>query len=891
MADNLVTVINPDDKQPIQIKDTDLSAALSDGATYVPQISKIDLDGKGNAFVITPDDHTTIAVPLDKIHGALADGGRLASTYDPNKVQTYRDMIAKDSDQLKNYTSLDKIQDSEGKYLVKDPSSGQVFHLPQDQAMKLIHTNSMQFADSDFQAMVDAERQSGGGLRATGSGFKGVAARTPIIGSLVNKLQSFLTSDTPYIPGKAADIATKLNEDTSGTGEHAAHVAGEVVGTAGSIAGALTPQGLIGEGLAATKLLGAGTRLAEAAELSPLAVKAVGGAAQGLGFALPYIADNVINQDPGKAAESTLLAMGIGSFLHVAPGVFNGIIGNRVAKAAAELPNAAGEVLGEAGLSHAAQGVDQSGQVSLVRALGEHSPNQNIEQGLKNLVGGEHMASTLSKLGGKVEAAPLITKLEELGYATGASEGLNNKLTEIIHDVHSASQKGQIALTDLQKAGRNIVEGINYKAAGIDDVVAMKMQALDAIQSALIKGGDEAIVKAAEGGSSNVAKLTEEWENAKKVQEHAQNMISEFKGQAATAAPELTTAGKIAKNLFSQTGIGLQAKLENPGTAALNLVPGLKTLTGAKSVLSGAIRDVAEKRAASFDTWLASHPNSFLVKNMENPKIATFVALDSVAANNAKLAEIPGFLKELGSKVPQIFLAHEDPIKRMLGAEANGLSKEQQVQRLSDKVAMLAGNPQLAQQRINDLVQPFAHEHPEMAHQAQLLAASKIAYLHDVLHSANTNEPVAFQQQTQMKLNPMQLKELKDQLAAIDNPYMLLGALAGKRVTPAQVKAVQVTSPAIYEQIKQTINKEAYTGKTKLNYQQRISASLITGQPLDPTLKNVQQFQNTFGNGAQAPAGPPGPAQQGGSKPRTGHKLDSDKLPSHQTAAQRISNS
>lgn len=890
MADNLVTVINPDNKQPMQIKADDLSSAIGDGAIYVPHISKADLDEHGNVSIINPDDHKPMAVPVDKVYSALADGGRLASTWNPNKIQTYADMIQKDSDQLKNYTSLDKIQDADGKYIVKDVSSGQEFHLPQDQALKLVGSNFMQFADPEFQAMVDAHRQNAGPGKAIGAGFKGIAAGTPVIGALVNKLSSFLTKDTPYIPGKASDIASALNTATPGTGEAKAHNLGETAGTVSSIVGAIAqPElGLMGEGLAATKLATGATRLAEAAELSPLAMKVMQGAGQGLGYSLPYVADQVINQQPGKAAETALLSMGIGSLLHVAPSAINAALSKRGAEAAAELPNAAQGILTDTGLN---PNVMVAGEKApFVKELLTQAPHlQNVEQGLKNIVAGEHMGDVLTKLNQKIDTVPLINKLEELGYHTGVSSEANEQLGSILKSIQKASSGDQVALSELQKINKSLVDGINYKAA-VGDVASMKLVAIDGINNTILKAGDEALIKAIDAGDSKAAKLADAWQTAKENQQIAQSLLGEFQQKVgAGVAPELTQVGKLVKNVFSQTGAGVQAKLQNPGAALLNLVPGVRTLTKAPGELAAATSDVVKARATGFDAWIAEHPNSFLTKNIDNPKIATFVALDSIASSNAKLAEIPQFLKTLGSKAPGIFATQGDPIAKILGSEATGLTKDQQLQRLSDKVSFLAGNPLAAQNQINNLVKPFATDHPEMTAAAQQLAMNKIQYLNQILHANNTQAPVAFQVQPSNKMSPAQLANLKSQLAVIENPYALLSGISNGTVTKSQVQAVAMTSPAILDEIRQTINKEAYNGKAKLNYQQRISASMIMGQALDPSLNKVAQIQSSFA--PPAPSSPPPGNTKGGSsgKGKTGHKLSQDKMPTHQTMAQRIS--
>lgn len=869
---DLITVINPDDKQPIQIKSSDLESAMKDGAELVPQISKADLDGKGNAFVIDPETKKTISVPVDKVSDALADGGRLASTWNPNKIQTYNDLASKNK-LNDNPIDFSKIQDDTGKYILKD-GAGNIYHLPQDQALRHLQTNHFQFADSDFQAMVDSQRETKSNFNDIASWTRGARSSIPIIGSLINKFGEYKTEQEHHIPIKAAEIADKLNEQDTNSSEEVANKAGKISGTIASVAGAFTPIGLVGEGLLASKATSI---------LSPIASKALTGAAQGAAYSLPYVADQLINNQPGKAAETALLSIGVGALLHTAPFAFNGIMGQRVANAQLELPGAASSVLESAGLK-------AEPNAPFVRDLLKVAPKlENVETGLKSLAAGDHLTETLSKLNNKIDIFPIISKIESLGYKTGASEEINSELTKILHSIEDKSANQQISLLNLQKASKELVSSIDFGSKIPSELANIRISALDHISQSLLEAGDASLAKVVELGEPKAAKLMEAWEQGKQSQSSAQELLSEgIKGKTSAAPAELSNLGQIIKNVYSQTGSNLQAKIQNPGQSLLNMVPGVRSLTSAPSILANATKAAIESRSASFDTWLASHPNSWLIKNIDNPKIGTFIALDALASNNAKLAEIPEFLKNIAQKAPSIFMQNKDPISKILGSEASGLSKDQQLQKLSDKVALLSANPELSQQKTKDLVQPFATDHPEMALAALQLAQNKINYINQLLHGQNKiqEQSPAFQDQKKSNYSASQIKDIKEQLAAIENPYILLHGLQTGLVSQKQVQAVAATSPAIYQEIQQAMNKEAYNGKSKLNYQQRISASLIMGKPLDPSLNNNSlQLQGLLASQNQNNQ-PAAPAEKKSSKP----KLNSNKLPSYQTVSQRISN-
>jgi hypothetical protein len=888
--DSTITVINPDDQKPIQIRSEDLNSALKEGATLVPQVSKSDLDGNGNAFVIDPQTQKSISVPLEKLPDALRDGGRLSSTYDPNRTATFKNTLDKSGYAgLEQFSpSIDKIQDPEGKYLLKD-GNGNIFHLDQDEALKQVASNHLHFADPDFQAMIDARRSSSDekGIRNLSAVVKGVAEGVPIIGPLVDKVSNYLTKETNYVPGKAIDISAKLNREQEGTSENTAGDVGKTIGTIGSTAAALiNPVGLMGEGLAAAKLGSLAEGAASAAEFSPLATKALTGAATGLGYSLPFVADQLINNDPQKAAETTLISMGIGTLLHAAPIAFNSVLGARVANASAKLPEAADAELGHMNIS----GVPQEQASPFVRDILKQSPKlEDVGQSLKNLAAGDHLIPTLSKLDADIPSQPIISKLEQLGFKTGTSEDANNALNNIIKQLNPIENK--ISLTNLQKVNKDLVQSIDFGSKVPDEINNIKIQALDHIHQSLVEGADSSLAKAVSEGNPKAVQLTKELETGKNSMGTAKDLLADYQASGNTA-PELTSLGKVVRNIGTNAFAGAEAGISNKaayignhislpipviGTVIKDMI---STVTGSKGVMSGAISNVVSNRGAAFDTWIAAHPNTFLVKNINSNKIGTFAALDAIASNNAKLGEIPDFIKDISGKVPAVYRQNKDPISKALGAESVGLSKEQQLNRLSEKVAMLAGNPDLAQQRVNSLIHPFVEDHPQMALATQRSAHMKIAYLNQLLHGQNNQDPAAFQAQPKQQWTKTQINDIKSQLAAIDNPYGLLHGLANGTVSANQVQAVAATSPTILKEIQDAIHKQAYTGEAKLNYQQRLSASLITGQPLDGTLKNVPMLQMSFGAAQQQ--------QPQGNPKKAGHKLDSDQLPTHQTTAQRI---
>ncbi len=155
---------------------------------------------------------------------------------------------------------------------------------------------------------------------------------------------------------------------------------------------------------------------------------------------------------------------------------------------------------------------------------------------------------------------------------------------------------------------------------------------------------------------------------------------------------------------------------------------------------------------------------------------------------------------------------------------------------------------------------------------------NKVLYLHQILHEKNNTEISPFKKQEKYQPTTSDLKEMTDQLAIAQNPFALLNGLKNGTVTAKQVATASVLNPAILQQIREEITKEAYSGKSNLTYQQRLSASVIMGQAMDKSLKILPQLQSVYAT--------PNTNQQ----PKKSPKLNVSKMPSAQaTTAQRIS--
>lgn len=884
-VDNRVPVINVETGQSGTLPADQINDAVFVDKKFqlapVPSTSDLTKDGR---VQVVDKDGVSGTLPVNEVHDAIkpedqgGGGFQLKSQYerlqDPLVKHNIDLLKNNDTDTLSAFHQADDVLDDQHHFKMTNGSLD--LSVPTDQ-LSQAKAAGFKFKDDNFQALVDAQV-------ATNKNISYLDRLT--------KLDPNLISWKNAVNALSGNTAQRMINVTQASPESGNVFRSKLVAlpeieqqyplesTGGTLGG-------IGLGFAAmsgpaSKLGMAAQAAAEAGELSPLAAKAIGGATEALTYSLPDIAGQVIDHHPQEAAETFLLSTGLGALLHVGPSAINSALETRALRAGEQLPEVAGNMLSSAGLKDEMLAANE--KTSFARALLDQSPKlDNTEQALKNLAAGDHLTPVLSKLG-ETDTFPLISKLESLGYKTGTSEAVDTALSKVLHSIEDASADGKITLSKLQQVNQQLIDSMNYRA--IDELGAMKFAALDNISNTIKQASEAKLAQLVELGSPEVAKLSETWAQGKNIQEAAHALLSEFQGQVATGmAPELTKLGQAMKTMATHAGVGLQANIMNPGLALLSHIPGAKMLTGVNAPMGQATQRVIDSRGLWFDNIIKNHPNSWIVKNFNNPKIATFVALDAIAQNNARLNEIPSYLKALGEKLPASFMSNKDSIAQILGSESNGLSKDQQLQRLSDKVALLAANPAMAQARVNGLVQPLTHDHMQMAAVAQQSAQNTISYLHQLLNNG-TQQVQAFQGPALSKKTrtTAEVNDIKNQLAAISNPYVLLAGLKDPaKLTPNMVKAVKATSPGVLQKMQQAINNQAYTGKVHLNYQQRLAASMIMEQPLDSTLQHVALLQQTYE--PPQPASPMTPVKHS----RTAHKLDMNKLPDHTTPAQRIS--
>jgi hypothetical protein len=203
-----------------------------------------------------------------------------------------------------------------------------------------------------------------------------------------------------------------------------------------------------------------------------------------------------------------------------------------------------------------------------------------------------------------------------------------------------------------------------------------------------------------------------------------------------------------------------------------------------------------------------------------------------------------------------------DGMKEILGDEANGLSKQQQYQRISDKV----NDPNVQQ---NQMALASAAGGTMLA--GPLL--QRIQATHAILQAAIKPLTVEapFQKPVQMSPTEKNIADLNTAIRLCSDPEELLKSFQAGTITDAQTAIVKAVFPANYADIVQTTNLEHKN--IHFDLQQRLLYSILIGGSIDPSQSIVPQLQSV---GNQPPAGgPAGPMSgKGNRKPNSSGGFD-----------------
>jgi len=173
-------------------------------------------------------------------------------------------------------------------------------------------------------------------------------------------------------------------------------------------------------------------------------------------------------------------------------------------------------------------------------------------------------------------------------------------------------------------------------------------------------------------------------------------------------------------------------------------------------------------------------------------------------------------------------------LRGLLGREAtNGLSHEQQYDRLAKRLTQLASDPAAMSEVVGAMSAPFASASPELGdiYQSQLVAA--LGYLYQSLPK-NPATPPLFGPET-WEPSPEERLSFRDRAEVVANPMAAVRHMAAGTLSPDHVDAIANVYPRIYDEMRgEVLRFAAEHPDANLPIAERASVSAFLGQATDP---------------------------------------------------------
>lgn len=826
-----IEILAPDGNK-YAIPASDWSEAKSQGAILANQ-------GKTTILAPTGDKYS---IPLSDLPDALKQGAKELSSDSQQHLGKVAENLKNIQDSNPFHQGVSNVkhsdlQDPDGAYKLLDPS-GKAVSVPVKQTQDLLG-QGFKFQDQEAQALFEAHQQN---------------LKNP---SVFQKVKHFITEGGPLNMNQ--DLYKSLDTDTNnslfsldpeakirllaqrqatqkGGGLEGAQIGADIAHGANSAA----QEGLL---LAAP---------AAAAGKAAVALGKIGAAGiEGTVYNAPNIVKSIVDRDPQGVAEQVALGFGLGSIFGLAGEGLSAIALSKKTAASAEAPMV--KALQDVGLS-------------------SDSKPAEILAGLGKLKDSQHLGPILNKIDSampeKVLTGDLQGKLKDLAPKTfilndevkrAAAPELDNILSKFGNsNEHSLSELHQIAMDAKKNQG---LLGSDAHSAIMDEINAH---------------AEGFLTTDAAKAEPKLGQIYKEWTDAGKIINKAGNLQVEMSMNSDTL-PKNGLFDSVIDKIKTNSNVPLPEQIKE---FALSKMPGYKLLNrlqggSAPPTLGSMAIDQLAKAVSHWNGNSGTKVGSSISKAMieGSDQVTNMIILDAQAMHAAKIAEIAPFLKE-GGKTPIIFQAIENPIKQILGDNVNGLSKEQQFNKLEQTVSMAMGNPDVANQQMSHLPAVF-NDHP-VAQQAFTGTVDKVKQLVSAALPKSQVSTVPFQKNP-YKPSASELQNANNILGTIQNPYSIVSSLKDATITNAQVAAVEAVYPSILEGIRKEIIKQS--SDLDLSYQQRLAAAVLLGQPIDPSLKQIDQLQSSLNQNNQK-------ARQQAA-PKKAHKA-AKKTDDNLTTAQRL---
>jgi hypothetical protein len=269
--------------------------------------------------------------------------------------------------------------------------------------------------------------------------------------------------------------------------------------------------------------------------------------------------------------------------------------------------------------------------------------------------------------------------------------------------------------------------------------------------------------------------------------------------------------GKTARKVLEYAGEGAGAILGGLtfGGAALGKITG--SIAGAATRPASAIRMVARARGA----------------------------LDAVRSRQGAAVKAFAELADKGAEAAKKGARRSAAAARRVAPTVARRKRQERVQRLTDtirRVTTLGGDPMAVADAMERPTEALRMAAPGVADAVVAGAARAAAYLRSV--APQIYEP-PFGGDVAM-VDPFALDEFEQRLEAVEDPWGTLERLRTGTLTREHVEALQAVYPRVYEQLVGDVMEVVGTRSNEnkpVSFQARTALSLLTGQPLDDSLR------------------------------------------------------
>jgi hypothetical protein len=223
-------------------------------------------------------------------------------------------------------------------------------------------------------------------------------------------------------------------------------------------------------------------------------------------------------------------------------------------------------------------------------------------------------------------------------------------------------------------------------------------------------------------------------------------------------------------------------------------------------------------------------------------KIGLMTAAHAVADGTTHLSSIPSILSSATREIPS---GHFGQGMRLIYGD-NTLNKPEgqgnSTEGLSKALSSLSSTTHLSE--VSSVLQRGA---PTVEQTYREHTANKLAYIQANMPKDTQLPNQPFVPDTVRKSSDIAKRKFADKMEIVNDPSRIMEHVKYGTLTGDHIDALNSVYPEYAAQIKQEVMKFGLTpeGK-KMPYQMRLSASMLTGQPLDPALARVPAYQACY---------------------------------------------